>query len=149
MPFPSASARASLAQGLTDAQNRAAHLKALSTTTAAAMAAGPTSATIVLTTLSSLLGVKARLDAIAALPGMGPFAVEQLGQEVTLDFQSMANAVDAVVTWIIANLPRAGGTGYLLVETMDAAGNRVPRMFTVAEMAPLKTRLDTLAATIA
>lgn len=149
MPFPSASARASLAQGLTDAQNRAAHLKSLSTNTAAAMAAGPTSATIVLTTLSSLLGVKARLDAIAALPGMGPFAVEQLGQDVTFDFTAMSNAVDAVVAWIIANLPRAGGTGYLLVETMDAAGNRVPRMFTVAEMAPLKTRLDTLAATIA
>jgi hypothetical protein len=71
-------------------------------------------------------------------------------RDVTVEFNTMVAAMDAVVSWIITNFPKGTGS-FLLAETFatDNSGRTQDRLFTPADLAALRPLLDTLIASIA
>lgn len=145
MAFPTSSA--TLSVGLARAQSQASAIKRIAQNNYETMAAGPVSASFVITLLDNLKGARSVFDAAGNLPGMAAYAQEQLGQDVTADFVAMVSEIDTVGSLIVSALPK-DGSGYLLLETIDAQGNRTERTFTSAQTSGVRSALQDLIATI-
>lgn len=99
----------------------------------------------------------AYFQGVAATPGIGAYATEQYGDGYAIgpDFGAFTTALQGVVGWLIANIPREPvdaldpeGPRYLLLQTLDADGARTDRTFSTAQTAGLRTVLDALIATV-
>jgi hypothetical protein len=145
MPFPTS--RQMLANGLSRAQSQASTIKRIAENNRDRMAAGPITAGGVVSLMDNLSGALSVFQEVSALPGIAAYAQEQLGEDVSADFAAMSSATQAARNWIVTALPK-DGDGYLLLETMDASGNRTERTFGTAATAGLRTALDALIATI-
>ena len=145
MPFPTQ--REMLSVGLARAQSQADSIKRIAQNNNSRMAAGNISASGLLALLDNLKGAVATFQAVRGLTGIASYATSQLGEDVTQDFIDMENAATAAATMIITAFPK-DGSNYLLIEQIDAQGDRTEREFTPAQTAGLRAALDTLIATI-
>lgn len=119
-------------------------------------AASPIAGNVVLGLLDNLKEDLAYFQVIATTPGLGDYASAQyadVGYDIGADFNAFMVELQNVIDWIIANIPKADPDGvdgpeYLLLQSLDAAGNRTNRMFSSAQTAGLRTVLDALIATV-
>ncbi len=94
------------------------------------------SAYALLALLEAYRGIKANLEAWAAVPGVvdvARAAQQDAGYDVIAEYQSIKGAIDAAIARITALWPQPGG--FCAHETMAADGTRTPRMFTAAQVA--------------
>jgi len=145
MAFPTS--RDMLSVGLARVQSQAGSIKRIAQNNRDRMAAGPITSGGILSLLDNINGALETVQVVRALDGIGQYAVAQLGQDVANDFQAMVTELTACRDLIMAAIPK-DENGYLLIETMDATGNRIERSFTTAQTAALRTALDALIATV-
>lgn len=145
MAFPTQ--REMLSVGLARAQGQASSIKRIAQNNNARMAAGNITADGLLSLLDNLKGAVTTFQDVRALPGIGSYATAQLGEDVSADFTAMENAATAAASLIITQFPQ-DGDGYLLIQQINAQGDRTEREFTPAQTAGLRAALDTLIATI-
>lgn len=87
----------------------------------------------------------------AAIPGLAAYAQAQFNNatlDVAAEFSGMVNAAISLRDWIFANFPKDAGSGAVLTRTVAANGTVTELVFTPAELAQFRTRVDTFAATI-
>lgn len=152
MAFPSSngSVQVSLAEAWGDARAAAANVKSRAQQASAASSAGTLTGDQALQLSTFLADSKVQLQRDAAVSGIAAYAQSQVGDpalNVAAEFSAMLTALDAVVTWVVANFPK-DGTGRLLHQTLTAAGRPVSAPFTAAQTAGLRTALDGLSASI-
>lgn len=116
------------------------------------LAASSAPSSLILDIEPRLRGFRAELVAVRDVPGIGPYAQEQLGDgtlNVATEFNAMIAAIDNVITWIRNNFPVATGAnaGVLLAQVFGVNG-REDRLFTSTQTAGLRTQLDALIATV-
>jgi hypothetical protein len=93
---------------------------------------------------------RTRLQEVASIPGLADYARAQeadAGYDVAAEFNALVATVNATITWMQSAIPAAGG--YDQMYTRPDGINLVPRSFTSAALAPLVTRLQAIAATVA
>lgn len=90
-----------------------------------------------------------RLQAIAAIPGIGAYAQAQeadAGYNVAGEFTALIATINSTITWMQGAIPAAGGYDQMYQRTDGI--NLVPRTFSAAALAPLVTRLQSIAAAV-
>lgn len=152
MPFPASQLKSELALVLANIGQVATATRNLALSASARAAAGSALATEVLDLDIRLRRYRAELVTAAAVDGIREYAAAQsafAGLDVVAEWNTMIGAIDNVTAWIRANFPTStvGGVTYLLRDTWGEAGPE-SRSFTAAQLAPLRTRLDALAATV-
>ena len=150
MAFPSTAATVSLANAWNRAMDVAGYVKTQADTLRTRSLAGDVGSSSILGYLVTLAEARVELVAIAALPGIGAYAQEQVNNpslNVAAEFATMIAAMDACRDWVIANFPQSGG--FLLAVSFNGGGRTVDRQFSTASLAGFRTQLDALIATIA
>jgi hypothetical protein len=152
MAFPSSVG--SKADSLADAWERAravaASVKQSAQNLNTLSAGGPISGMSIIRFCGDLADAKDVFTRLAAVPGLGAYAQEQVatpGLDVAAEFTAMVSAIDAVRTWITTNFPKDGG-GFLLAVSFDANGRTVERTFDTATLTGFRAQLAALIATI-
>lgn len=155
MAFPATGT--SRADNLSDvwsrARDRGRQVRAAAVTLSASATGPNTSGWDVLQFSTFLADAKVDLLRYSQVGGIGAYAQAQINDatvNIATEFNSMMSAIDAVTAAIITNFPK-DGSGRLLFLTFaaDNSGRYVSSTFTAAQMAPVKTSLDALVATIA
>jgi hypothetical protein len=145
MAFPTQ--REMLANALSRIQSRARSLKQTAISARSRLQSAPTPAEDVFRLIDVMQTFAEDCQAVGSIPGIAAYATDQLGQDVTADFTAMRQAAEAAANWLIAAVPK-DANGYLLIQTVNARGDRIDRTFTPAQVAPLVPLLDTLIASI-
>jgi hypothetical protein len=125
------------------AKKLAWQLRRLTSARSAEFASGATSAQV-LSVLDNMRALKAELDEVKTTPGIAAYAKAQeddVAYDVVAEFTAMLAAVDAVIQEIITTMPK-DGSGFLLLNQFDVDGALIPRNFTAAQLANLRTLLD-------
>jgi hypothetical protein len=153
MPFPSSTGSQSftLEAALNLAQGTAANIKARTQSLSTACAAGNVAAQTILDVMTMLADSRLNLTKCAALSGLAAYAQAQIGDaSIATEFNTMTSALDAVISWTIANFPKDSTNTFLMITsfTADNTGRTQQRTFTSAQLVGLKTLLDALVATI-
>lgn len=94
--------------------------------------------------VANINAATSQLNAVAVLPGMQAYAQTQFGNpayDVATAFTAMVNALTAIKTWIVANIP----SNSIVITN----GVEVGASFTPAQTAPLLALVNAAAATIA
>lgn len=133
-------------QAFAQAKTLAATLKSYCVNRSNDYATGATGKNI-LDALSALISYKEQLESIRTTPGIGAYAQEQEGDpayDVGAEFVTLLSLLDATIQDIIATFP-TDGSGYLLAETLDASGNRIPRTFPGASLSGIRSNLNAVA----
>jgi hypothetical protein len=151
MAFPSTAGTApeALSVAWVSAMSVAGAIKTDTQAVRAQSLAGNVGASRILNHLTFLADQKVRLQAIAALPGIGAYAQAQAndpGLNVAAEFTAMLAAMDGVRDWVIANFPASGG--FLQAQSIQADGRTTDRQFSTAQLANYRTQLDALIAAI-
>jgi hypothetical protein len=109
---------------------------------AAAMSA-PVSLVTIQQYLKQMQVTRVKMDAAAVMPGLSAYAQTQYGTSIDIvaEYTAMSNALTAVTTYLLANLPTS--------VALDGTGADAVVTYTVAQLAPLVTKLDALIATLA
>lgn len=92
---------------------------------------------------------RARLQEIAAIPGLADYARAQeadAAYDVAAEFVSVIAAVESTITWMQAAIPVSAG--YEQMYSRPNGIDLVPRVFTSAALAPLITRLQAIASAV-
>lgn len=134
------------AQTLDAVDRLALNLKAFCQRRKAEMAAGNVPSTTIFDVVINLRSARSQLQAAASVPGIAAYAQAQKGNpslDIVAEFTAMVNAIDGVVSWVVANFPKDGTGTYLLAQTMGAEGP-VDRQFSPAQTAGLRTALDSV-----
>lgn len=89
-----------------------------------------------------------RIERVRAMPGIGPYAQDQLGQalvDINDSTTAVVNAMVAAYSHIVASLPK-DANGFLLIETIGPGGRPVARTFpgNAAAIVTLRTLMATL-----
>lgn len=113
------------------------------------MAAGATSYTLLRDAYIFLQNADADFAALAQTPGLAEYATAQEhdeGYDVAAEFGAMRGAVQAVMTWMSANVPTS------VTATAPAqwthSGPLIATTFSVAQTAPLRTLMQAVVASI-
>jgi len=119
-------------------------------------ASGPIGANNVISYLGDLADQIDQLATLTAVPGLAAYAQAQTTNG-GLDIVAEYNATKATITalpartgireWMIDNFPK-DGSGNLAEKKFDANGRTVLNTFSSASLSALRTKLDTLIATI-
>lgn len=133
-------------------RNVAAAVKQASQNVRSLSASGSLASSNLLDYVTYLADARAQLATYALVPGIATYGQEQLEDptmNLTQEFVTMRDQIDATRTWITANFPK-NAQGFLLAQTFttDGSGRQADRVFTAAETAGLRTVLDALIATI-
>jgi hypothetical protein len=131
-------------------RRQAATTKGFLVTQRALMVAPTVSATVPLGVITHLAGVIVRLDALSGTPGLPQYAKDQQNNQaydVAAAYTNMRQQMLAVRDNLIAMFPK-DGNGFLLYQTLSAAGVISARTFTAAQVAPAVAAIDTLIASI-
>lgn len=152
MPFPSNSGTRAedLEAAWAEARRTATNIKQICTQIISGQLSGALSSTHLLNVLSQFVSMRQRLQAVAALPGIGAYAQAQInepGTDIVAEFQTMTTALGTTIDWIVANFPKDAG-GYLLASQFDAQGRTVDRTFSTAALTTFRTQITALVATI-
>lgn len=156
MSFPSSTGtkQDSLALAWSRARDTAAGVKNRAQSLRTASLAGPVGSSAILDLATFLADSKLALQKSASTTGIVAYARDQIADpaiDVVAEFNSMIAALDGVVSWIITNFPRDTVSGtFLLARTfaVDNSGRTQDRQFTTAQLAGLRTALDSLIAAI-
>lgn len=140
-------------EALIDARRTAARLKSEVSQARAKMLAGDVTADLILTVVrGNLEAAKATFAEVAATPGIGAEAQRQYagvpGLDIAAEFTAMANAVDATLSWLVANYPK-DANGRLAVVVWDGTDGALAQVtFTPAQTAGLAALLADIDAAI-
>lgn len=146
MPYPTGT----LSKVLEDADRKLIQLDQLCQQWINRLAAGPTSAQVILNIYMKLRAERASLTSAAATPGIGPFAQQQKDDpelDVVAEFNATIAAIDGVANWIAANFPK-DSNNFLLAFTLGV-NELVWRDFTAVQTAGLRVELQTIVDQIA
>lgn len=151
MAFPSSSGTKpdTLESAWALARGLAATLKVRAQSLVSRSNAGPIPASDITQFSAWMADARSQFARIAAIPGIGAYAQEQVGDpalNVAAEFSAMTTAIDNTRAWIVANFPASGG--FLLASSFDANGRVVERTFDTASLAGFRTQLAALIATI-
>lgn len=149
MTFPSSTgATKSLDDAWRNATNTAAAIKQRAQAIVTQSAAGNVGASQIMDMLVFFADAKVILQTSAAVPGIAAYAQTQSGNaNIAAEFSAMTTQLDATRDWVINNFPK-DGSGFLLERTLAADGRWVDRQFSAATLAPFRTVLNALIATI-
>lgn len=133
-----------------EAQDIARALKRYSENQATGLASG-TDWSVIRAIIENLKAQRSRLLAAKSTAGIQQFAKDQENDQ-TYDFgaevDSVVAAIDAVLTDIVTRIPK-DGNDYVLAEELNTSTATITfRTFTPAQVAPVVTLLNALAATI-
>lgn len=126
-------------------------IKSDAQTLRSASAAGPVSATAVISYLGRLVDARDRMAALVTAPGLSEYAKAQYNDanlDIVAEYQATVAQITATGSWIVANFPKTPTTNELRERTFDANGRTTPVMFSTAAMAGLRSALDALTARI-
>jgi hypothetical protein len=130
-------------------KRQAAATKTYMTQQATAMQSPTSQAWVPLGVIQHLRDVIALMDGFAATPGLAAYAQAQENDgtyDVVAEYQAMRAAMVSARNTLIGMFPTSGG--FLAYQTMDASGNLGVRTFTAAQLAPVVTQCQSVAATI-
>ncbi len=100
----------------------------------------------------SLWSIRDRWDGYRDTPGIGPYAKARWdadpGLDVVAAFGTVKTAITSFLVWIDANIGKSAN-GFIEEREIEADGSLTWKVYTAAQLGPMKTRLDTLIATIA
>ncbi len=133
-------------QGFSKAKSLCTSLKSFCESRSSEYAAGATSHRI-LDALSTLIAMSVQLDIVRSTPGIAQYARDQEGDpayDVAAEFIAVLALLDTLTTNIISAVPR-DANDFLLTETMDANGVRIPRTFTGGMLSGIRADLDAVA----
>jgi hypothetical protein len=140
-----------LSQAWQDAQNLSISLESIAQAQKDLSLAGPVVGSVILDFEKQLRSFRDRFDVIAALSGIAAYVAAQpdtpAGYDVAAQFSAMRTQIVATITWIRNNFPRDSTNTYMLERSWGADGP-VERTFTTAQLAPYRTQLDALLASI-
>lgn len=140
-----------LSQAWESAQEIARNMKTATLNQKNTTVAGSVNGSFVLNFERELRSYRDRLDAIAALPGIGNYVTSlpdtPPGYVVANEFSAMRTQLQATIDWIRANFPR-DSTNTFLSERSWAAEGLTERTFTPAQLVNYRTQLDALLAAI-
>jgi hypothetical protein len=152
MAFPSSVG--TKADSLADAWERAravaASVKQSAQNLNALSLAGPVAGPSIIRFCGDLADARDVFTRLAAVPGLGAYAQEQVADpalDIAASFNAMVSAIDATRSWITTNFPKDGG-GYLLALQFNGQGRTIERTFDTATLAGFRTQLAALIATI-
>ncbi len=131
------------------AKQLAVQLQRLAQNRSASFASGA-SALEVLALVDNLNALKVGLNSAKSVPGIAAHATAQEDDpayDVVAEFNTMIAAADAVVAEVVTTLP-TDGNEWLLINKINADGSLIPRNFTGAQLASIRTLLDAIAASI-
>jgi len=153
MAFPSStgSQALTLALALQTAQNMAGAVKVRAQSLSISCAAGNVPAQTILDGVSALADAKVTFNKCSATVGLAAYAQAQVGDaNIATEFTTMVSAIDGVNNWVLANFPKDSTNTFLMITsfTPDNTGKITQRTFSTAQLAPLKTLLDALVASI-
>jgi len=147
MAFPASSGIQSAV--LRESQALAGDYRRLASEAITMMENGLVSANLVVQLWQRLKSCKARFSEIAATPGIGQYAKDQLGNQgvdISVEFVAMNAAMQGVINWIETNFPQ-DADGYIQKDTFGPGGMTV-RQFTTAQTVGLRASLATFVASI-
>lgn len=152
MAFPSASGarQTTLASALLEIMTIASAVKSRASALSVQSAAQPVAGSSIIAAMRQFIESRARLLTLAAVPGLGAYAQEQLNDatiNVANEFSALTAGLDQIRDWMETNFPK-NAAGYLLREQFDSNGRVAERFFSPAELAQLRTRLDALSALV-
>lgn len=130
-------------EGYDRSKKIASRLKQFSANRSAALAGGGNSDQV-LGTVDSMKLFKEQLVEVATIPGIGDYAKTQEDDptyDVVAEFTALLVLIDAVVAEVFATFP-VDVSGFLQAYTLIADGTQVPRIFTPAQLAGLRTELN-------
>jgi hypothetical protein len=149
MPFRVANQ--TLSQAWQDAQNLSISLESLTQQQKDVSLAGPVVGSFVLNFEAMLRMHRDRFDVIAAMSGIAAYVAAQpdtpAGYDVAAQFSAMRAQIVATINWIRNNFPKDSTNTFLLERSWGADGP-VERTFASATLAPYRTQLDALLASI-
>lgn len=148
--FPSnyGSTPMSLAKSLDQAMAVAGQIKVQAQTMRDQSAAGPVSATAIVQLSGVLASLRTQMSEVAATPGLSAYAQTQFPLlDVSASYSSMVSQLDATLSWIQSNFPKAA-SGELLERKFSADGRTSAVMFTSAALSAFRSQLDLLIAQI-
>lgn len=110
---------------------------------------GPSDSYYIFTLLNNAAAYQRTLTDLKAAPGLDQAAIliPGYGGTLTNDLQATINAIQAVIDWILNNVPTSGG--FVLAYKWQADGKQVGRVFQPAATAGLVTQINALKGTIA
>ena len=117
---------------------------------ATAMQAATTSADVPFAVIQHFAVVIPMFDGWAATPGIASYAQAQENDpayDVAAEYTAMRSAMVSARDQLISMFPK-DANGFLLYQTMNAGGVVSARTFTAAQLAPVVTLLNNVAATI-
>lgn len=148
MAFPAS--QQTLADGLASIGREALNIKRYAQQVVAFSAVNVSSANAVLEVMGRLKSTIEAWDAAAAVPGIVDYAREQYDDpnlDIVSEYQAMRSAAVTARDFIIGAFPKSNG--FILKDTLTADGGITVRQFSSADLAPLRTHLNALIATIA
>lgn len=156
MSFPSSAGtrQDSLSLAWTSARSVAATIKDRATSLNTASLAGPVGSSAILDFATYLADAKANLQRAASTGGIAAYAQAQINDNtinIATEFSNMMTAIDGITSWIITNFPKDTVSGTFLLAKQfagDNSGRTTDRTFTTAQLAGLRTALNTLIAAI-
>ena len=131
------------------ARQNAAGVRRFSQNLSTQLAAGGNSEEV-LAVVDSLVSFKNNLNESVGVPGIVAYAQDQEDDpayDVAAEFIALIALIDLAITEVVTTIPKDGG-GFLLIQTINADGTRVPRDFTGAQLTGITTRLDNIVAGI-
>lgn len=148
MAFPASAPL--LSDELAKAKNEALRIRNLSTAIKARSLAGDIARFELIAYMGQLNRAVTIWNAARSTPNIAAYAQTQLGNgslDVAAEFTAMMNATTALRDWIFNNFPKDAGNAWL-VYSYDSAGVQTSLVFTTAQLAPFRTNVDSLLATI-
>ncbi|KKM76782.1 hypothetical protein LCGC14_1376700 [marine sediment metagenome] len=131
------------------AKQAAVQVRRLAQNRSSTFASGATSAEV-LAVADNLSSMKATLESIRGVPGIGVYANAQEDDDtydVAAAFNAMLAAIDSVIAEIVSALPK-DQSDWLLINKINEDGSLSARSFTGAALTNLRTTLDVLVASI-
>ena len=117
---------------------------------AVAALAGNITASQIFQILDNLRSPLALINAAAAVPGIAVYAQAQTSDpayDVVAEFTATVGVIQAVIDWIVANLPKDAG-GFVQAYTIASNGDRTATVYTPAQTAGLMTQINSIVAQI-
>jgi len=135
----------SLSKVYSDTQISLARLKAYLQGKVFMFSQQPTSSYTLFEILGNLQQARQLMDEAAQTPGIVDYAINEQNDptyDISAEYTALRANIDIVINWMVNSYPRDTTNTYILLEELDANGNRVPRYFLEAELGDLPTYLQ-------
>ena len=110
------------------------------------------SASEVLAVLDNAVANKARLQTLAAVPGVAAYAQAQEndpGYDIIAEYNALISAIDGVINEIVTTMPTSNPGGFVEAFTLAADGSVTYRTFTAGQLSGVITALNAVVAAVA